>query len=163
VKLLTVEEVIELWRCRRITILRLMRNHALRWVEGEDGEPLFDRAQILKIKNPRTAGPHLRLVGASETPTRPRPRRGPSIDEVPETRPDPGFLELLQRGDHLTGELQILSEQAQALRAISQLLFEQARNSLEECAELNRWSRREIDRGQALRIGREAPPEHLAR
>lgn len=59
--LLSVEEVTRIWHCRRVTVLRLMRQGTLDWIE-EDGEPLFDETQVLKLKNPRIAiFPHLTL------------------------------------------------------------------------------------------------------
>jgi hypothetical protein len=142
VNLLTVEEVMELWQCRRITILRLMKNRVLPWFEDEDGEPLFDQAEVLKIRNPRTAGPRLRLVGASETPALPEPRPVPTTDE------------LLERRDKLTEELRTITEQARAIRATSQLLLKRAQSVLEECAEADRRSWHERGRSWALRTGR---------
>ena len=52
-KLLTIDEVTELWDCRRITVLRLMKNHTLRWRAAKDGEPLFDLAEVLCMRHTR--------------------------------------------------------------------------------------------------------------
>jgi excisionase family DNA binding protein len=61
-KLLTVDEVTEIWGCHRNTVLRLMRRGALRaarWVGG----PRFDRTEITLLKNNRIAVyPHFILV-----------------------------------------------------------------------------------------------------
>jgi len=68
--LITVDEVTRLWRCHRVTVLRLMRRGTLHYVEV-DGEPLFDEAEVLRLKNANIAAfphltggmrPHLRLV-----------------------------------------------------------------------------------------------------
>ena len=63
--LLTVDEVTKIWRCRRITVLRLMRSGSLHWIE-EEGEPLFDEAEVLALKNPKIAVfPHLTISAGS--------------------------------------------------------------------------------------------------
>ena len=60
-KLLSVDEVTSIWHCHRVTVLRLMRQGALDWID-EDGEPLFDEAEVLELKNPRIAiFPHLTI------------------------------------------------------------------------------------------------------
>jgi hypothetical protein len=72
-KLLTVDEVLELWRCHRVTILRLMERGILHWVEV-DGEPLFDKVEVQRLKHPRIGKfPHLTLSpGGSHKPPRVR-------------------------------------------------------------------------------------------
>jgi hypothetical protein len=60
--LLTVDEVTKIWRCRRITVLRLMRSGSLHWIE-EEREPLFDEGEVLALKNPKIAVfPHLTML-----------------------------------------------------------------------------------------------------
>jgi hypothetical protein len=72
-KLLTVDEVLNLWRCHRVTILRLMKRGTLHWVEV-DGQLRFDEAEVLRLKNPRIGiFPHLTLArGGSRQPPRER-------------------------------------------------------------------------------------------
>jgi hypothetical protein len=64
--LLTVEEVIQLWRCHRVTVLRLMRRGTLRYVEV-DGEPRFDEAEVRMLNHPGIGRyPHLTIAVASK-------------------------------------------------------------------------------------------------
>jgi excisionase family DNA binding protein len=64
--LLTVEEVTQLWRCHRVTVLRLMRRGTLRYVEV-DGEPRFDEAEVRKLNHPGIARyPHLTIAVGPE-------------------------------------------------------------------------------------------------
>jgi hypothetical protein len=72
-KLLTVDQVLNLWRCHRVTVLRLMKRGALHWVEV-DGQPRFEEAEVLRLKNPRIAiFPHLTVSrGGSTQPVRER-------------------------------------------------------------------------------------------
>jgi len=75
-KLLTIDEVTALWRCHRITVLRLMKRGVLDWTEV-DGEWFFDEAEVLALKSSRIAVyPHL-TVGRrkKDTSTPPKPAK----------------------------------------------------------------------------------------
>jgi helix-turn-helix protein len=79
--LLTVEEVIQLWRCHRVTVLRLMRRGTLRYVEVE-GEPRFDEAEVRELNHPAIARyPHLTIAVAPEPNSLPP---SPTVDEYGE-------------------------------------------------------------------------------
>ena len=52
--LMTVDEVTELFRCHRITVLRLIKRGQLHPVEI-DGDLRFDRAEVLRLKNRKIA------------------------------------------------------------------------------------------------------------
>jgi hypothetical protein len=70
--LLTVDEVTQLWRCHRVTVLRLMRRGTLGYVEV-DGEPRFDEVEVRKLNHPGIARyPHLTIAVAPE-PNSPTP------------------------------------------------------------------------------------------
>jgi len=78
-KLLTVDEVRTLWRCHRVTILRLMKRGTLHWVEV-DGQPLFDEAEVLQLKNPRIGiFPHLTI---NRRGSRQPPRERLALDQL---------------------------------------------------------------------------------
>jgi excisionase family DNA binding protein len=61
--LLTVDEVTELWHCHRLTVLRLMKRERLHVVKVVDGEPRFDRDEVLRLKNRKIAlYPHFTVL-----------------------------------------------------------------------------------------------------
>jgi excisionase family DNA binding protein len=53
-KLITIDEVTELWRCHRITVLRLIKRGQLHPVEV-DGDLRFDCDEVLRLKNRKIA------------------------------------------------------------------------------------------------------------
>jgi len=56
----SVEDVTSFWQCHRVTVLRLMRRGTLVPIDWKDGEPRFDRSQVVRLKNRRIAiYPHL--------------------------------------------------------------------------------------------------------
>jgi len=79
VNLLSVDEVTRIWRCHRITVLRLMRRGTLHPFEV-DGELFFDEAEVLAIKSSNIAiFPHLVVAVGGSRPVTPEahPIRGP--------------------------------------------------------------------------------------
>jgi len=145
-KLLTVDEVTARWKCARITVLRLMQNHTLRCFEGEDGEPVFNEADIRGIKDPRTAVAHLRLVhertASSSDPT------GPSLEE------------LLARRGRANEEFRTLQQHRLTLRAEAEALFESAQVTRKGSPETRRRAWRDSGRGRKLlRTASDTPPE----
>jgi len=149
-RLLTVDEVTERWRCNRITVLRLMKNHTLRWLEDEAGEPLFEEAEIRKIKNPHTAQPRLRLLKRREN--------------VSLARTSPGFdlEELAIRLARLNAEAQNLHMLAATLRADSIHLLERSRRAGDDILEVRYLARRISLEARALRESGAAPPPPTA-
>lgn len=60
--LLTIDDVIALWHCHRVTVLRLMKRGLLHPIQV-GGEPCFQRAEVMKLKNRRIAiHPHLTVA-----------------------------------------------------------------------------------------------------
>jgi hypothetical protein len=60
--LFTIDEVTKLWRCHRITVLRLTKRGQLHPVEVDD-ELYFDRTEVMKLKNRKIAVyPHLTVA-----------------------------------------------------------------------------------------------------
>jgi len=77
--LLSVYELTKLWRCHRVTVLRLMRRGVLHWIEV-NGEPFFDPDEVQRLNHPRIGQfPHLVAVDR-----RPPPRLSP---------PEPDWME----------------------------------------------------------------------
>jgi hypothetical protein len=61
--MLTIDEVTAIWKCHRVTVLRLMKRGALVPVDWVDDLPRFDRTQVLKLKNKLIAVyPHLTRI-----------------------------------------------------------------------------------------------------
>ena len=58
--LLTIDEVTALWRCHRVTVVRLMARGVLHPVDWTGHLPRFDRIEVMRLKNRRIAVyPHL--------------------------------------------------------------------------------------------------------
>jgi hypothetical protein len=114
-KLLTVDEVRKLWRCHRVTILRLMRRGTLPWVEV-DGEPVFDEAEVLRLKNPRIGiFPHLTISrGGSRQP----PRERLALDQLVwrYQRIDETFEKLTQEARWLAVEAKLCAARSRQAR-----------------------------------------------
>jgi hypothetical protein len=115
--LLSVEQVTRIWHCNRVTVLRLMRQGTLDWIE-EDGEPLFDETEVLELKNPRIAiFPHL-TISRREIASR-------------QWSPIPAD-DWLQRYQQITAESEKLILEAKQLCANSRFWLAQSRQACED-------------------------------
>jgi len=139
-KLLTVDEVINLWHCHRVTVLRLMTRGTLHWVEV-DGEPLFDEVHVMGLKHPRIGKfPHLTISrGGSHEP---RPVRLP-LDQLlwRYQRIDEKFEKLNQEARWLAVEAQLRVARSKQARGD----FERARDASRvglDCGQIDhsRWN-----------------------
>lgn len=60
---MTIDDVTELWRCHRVTVLRLIERGQLHPIELDDETMRFDRAEVLSLANCRIARyPHLSIA-----------------------------------------------------------------------------------------------------
>jgi excisionase family DNA binding protein len=56
---MSIDEVMALWKCHHVTVLRLMKRGTLHYTEV-GGELRFDRNEVMHLKNKRIARyPHL--------------------------------------------------------------------------------------------------------
>src|ERR1700720_3617508 len=77
VALLTADEVTKLWRCHRITLLRLIRGRQLHPVEV-DGDLRFDQSEVLRLNNQRiSVYPHFTVCITASVRLRARESSNP--------------------------------------------------------------------------------------